>query len=248
MEKISKKLTISALIFIIVLSIASNVFAIATDYFTVNLPDDLYITSTGLIVDKNGNSIAVELEENVIENTRIFTENFLNNYVQLMMQSYNDKDAVKEQLVTIYGEENITDEFVEEYVNNVKVERIIEQNIVHVTKNKYEALEIYYISKYYDKEIYQKIYKIFDKSYIYTITISGTEDFITNQSVVDMIDSFKIREYTAFEEDKLLEKEQIDSRVTYRNEVNMVLKIAGIAVVVLIVIYFFYRLFKKKED
>ena len=248
MEKISKKLAISALIFIIVLSITKNVFALATDYFTVNLPDDLYITSTGLLVDENGNSIAIELEENTIENTRIFTENFLNNFAQLIVQSYNDKDAVKEQLEYIYGEENITDEFIEEYVNNVKVERIIEQNIVHVTKNKYEALEVYYVSKYYDKEIYQKIYKIFDKTYIYTITISGTEEFQTKQSILDTIDSFKIREYSAFEEDKLLEQEQIESRVTYRNEVNTILKIAGIAAAVLIVVYFFYRLFRKKEN
>lgn len=202
-----KKISIMYLMITLVMFCTISVYAISNDLYSIELVDGFSETGKNCFSDSEGNTINIVLT--TLENTKGFdyTDEYLDNIISqannLKMSSL--KKEMEQQIKDTYGD-SLTDEFIQQYLESIKIDGVLKKGIDKVGKNAYECF--YYRTQWSLGEDYSYFvdsYQVVSGKKIYTVTASGTKEFLESKKAKDMLGSFEITNFKPVEKESVVD-------------------------------------------
>ena len=193
-----KKIVLSLLLFVFILSIFTRIYAYNTSEFSITVPGTYKEETENSFSKEDGTNVNVQITPSKGVDAINYTEkelNYLVNQIETKFDSY--KDELKVELKKQYGN-SVSEERINEVVQNFKCNSIDKKEITTATKNKYKCYHIIANISAGTYSYYIDQYSFASNNKFYTLTASAQElSTLETDEIKGIIDSFTIVNYKA---------------------------------------------------
>ncbi len=180
---------------IILISNTAVSYAYSTDKYSIEVPDSYKETSEGSFSNENGNSINIIINRYTYNSADPYTEKNLNEIVNEFEESSKDEfiNAIKQELKKY----DISEEDIEEYVNNIKIDiNIKTKEISTITSDKYKCFHILTQFTIDGTPCYTDQYCTISNKDMFIITVTADDmKYFNTSEALNMVNSLKINNY-----------------------------------------------------
>ena len=192
-----KKTVICLLIAVFIICGVSQVFAVSTDEYSIDLPAEYVKGAENSYTKADGTNVDIQIEPFSGSSKGAFSNEFLDEFEKTVGEQVviGIKDEVRAEVKKQYGS-SMTDEMIEQYLNKIKFDGVEKREITTATKNNYKCAHV--LSKYtiVDAPYYTDQYLFISNNKAYTLTAAiYKQSDIESQEIKDIINSFTLANY-----------------------------------------------------
>ena len=188
---------IAFLFLILTISIVNITLGYESNYCKIDFPDNfeeqINQDTYGIYLDEDGNVFGVTVLDN--DAKMKFTEEFLDKVVEGLSKDIDSRrEEIKSGMRKQYGN-TLTDEYIEEYANNVKI-NVLKKEITTFGEENYKCFHYVAFIDMVSSNYYVDAYQTQSGNKQYMVSISSNNyEFIESNKYSDIIKTFKIKNY-----------------------------------------------------
>lgn len=178
-----------------------------TSKYQIEMPSSYTKVTEGSFTDENGDNINVQVNS-FHGGFSGFTEEGLNQYVNSLNENLGDvKEKTKQLAKERYGE-YISEDEIDKYVTDFKIDSIDKKEITTATKNNYKCYHVAITCSSGEKKMYMEYWEFASNNNIYLLAASASEKSkLQSEDVKYAINSFTIYNYKEQEKEPWISNE-----------------------------------------